>query len=141
MAETLAQIGYETELRLGNDASPQVFNLLAEVVNIDGFGVTLDEIEVTHMQSPNRTKEYISALKDGDEMTVTCNCIRENAIAIKNWTDAGLRSDWQIIFPGDLENYQFPATPKGFRFQGVEPNGALQIELRMKIAGALLEWS
>ncbi|MND01873.1 hypothetical protein D3C83_210400 [compost metagenome] len=60
---------------------------------------------------------------------------------IKDWVDAGLASDWQIIFPGSLENYQFPTTPKGFQFQGLAPNGAIQISLRMKIAGSLLEWS
>lgn len=58
---------------VGNGAGPEVFTTLEEVKSVSGFGKTNELVEVTHFSSPNNTKEYISGLADGAEITVECN--------------------------------------------------------------------
>lgn len=137
MAATEAQIGYATLLKLGNGSSPETFTTIAEVRDISGFGYTLDELEATHMESPNGYKEYVAGLKDGDTMTVACNMIRSNAIDTKVVWDAGLRRNFELNFPSTLPDYDFSAVPTGWHVTGVAPNDVLQIELTMRIAGAI----
>src|SRR5687767_552480 len=110
MAETLGQIGYGTLLKLGNDASPQVFTTIAEVVSINGFGFTASEVNATHMESPGAYEEFVGGLKTGDTMTVVLNMIRANSIQTKVVWDAGLRRDFELNFPNatdTLPDYDF----------------------------------
>lgn len=137
MAATEAQIAYLTLFQLGNASSPETFASMAEVTDISGFGFSLDQIEATHMESPNGYKEYVAGMKDGDTMTVTFNMIRENAIQTKGVWDAGLRRNFQLNFPGTLPDYDFSATPEGWHVTNVNPNNVLKIEAGLKIAGAI----
>ena len=137
MAETLAQIGYLTLLKLGNTASPVVYTSVLEVRSINGFGFTASELEVTHMESPNGYIERIAGMKDGDTITVVCNMVRQNSIDLKGVWDAGLVRRWELNFPGTLPDYDFSAIPLGWHVTGVEPNSALQLEVTMRITAAI----
>lgn len=61
---TNARIGYGTLLKQGNGASPEVFTTIAEVMDINGPGLTLDTVEATNQSSPSNHKERIAALRD-----------------------------------------------------------------------------
>lgn len=137
MAETEAQIGYGTLLKLGNDASPQSYTTIAEVKSINGFGFTGNEVEATHMESPNGYTEFVAGLKTGDVMTVLLNMIRSNAIQTKTVWDAGLRRDFELNFPSTLPDYDFSAVPLGWHPIGITPGGILEIEVTMRITGAI----
>lgn len=60
-------------VKRGDGASPEVFSTLEEVKSVSGFGKTNELVEVTNFSSPNNTKEYISGLADGAEITIECN--------------------------------------------------------------------
>jgi hypothetical protein len=141
MAETLAQIGFGTLLKLGNDASPQVFTTIAEVKSIGGFGFTLAEVEATHMESPGGYVERVAGLKDGDVLTAVCNFTTANSIALKVVWDAGLRRDFELNFPnttaGNLPDYDFSAVPTGWHVNGINPGGVLEVEIAMRITGSI----
>lgn len=140
MAETQAQIGYGTLLKMGNGASPQTFTTIAEVVSIDGFGFSASELEVTHMESPGGYLERISGMKDGDTMTVLCNMLRDQSLSTKARWEAGQNIDFEINFPNvttTLPDFDFTAAPLGWHVRGIQPNAALQIELTMRISAAI----
>lgn len=140
MAETLGQIGYGTLLKLGNDASPQVFTTISEVVSINGFGFTASEVNATHMESPNAYEEFVAGLKTGDTMTVVQNMARANTLQNKAVWDAGVRRDWELNFPNvadTLPDYDFSAVPLAWHVIGVTPGGLLQVETTMRITGAI----
>lgn len=137
MAATEAQIGYGTLLKLGNGSSPETFTTIAEVKSIDGFGFTLAEVEATHMESPNGYNEYVSGMKDGDTITAVLNMIRSNAIDTKTVWDAGLRRNFELNFPSTLPDYDFSAVPTGWHIQGVTPGGVLEVQVTMRISGAI----
>jgi Lambda phage tail tube protein, TTP len=48
---------------------------LSEVKSITPPSIDVDQVEVTHMQSPNRFREFISGLLDGGEASFEMNFI------------------------------------------------------------------
>lgn len=137
MAATAAQISYGALLGLGNGASPQVFTSVLEVVEFSGPGVSLPTVKVTNLTSPNRTEEYVAGMKDGKSVTFTCNLIQGNQSLLKNWVDAGLRTDWKVTNPGSLISRIFGATPESWEEMGYSVSGVLQVKVGMKIAGSI----
>ena len=137
MAATEGKIGYGTLLKLGNASSPETFTTIAEVKSIEGFGFTLNEVNATHMESPNGYEEFVSGLKTGDTMTVLLNMIRANAVDTKGVWDAGVRRNFELNFPSTLPDYDFSAVPTGWHTRGVTPGGLLEVEVQMRITGAI----
>src|SRR5690625_5827761 len=64
---TNASIGYGSKYSIKDNGS--TFTDLGEVVNIEGGSDDTDLIDVTHMQSPNRRREFIGGLIEGGEIT------------------------------------------------------------------------
>lgn len=54
----------------GDAASPEVFELIAQVQDVSGPETTLEPIDVTTHDSSNGWKEFIGALLDGGEITL-----------------------------------------------------------------------
>ena len=78
MAGTDARIGFGCLLKLGNDASPQVFSAIAQVFSLGEFGAERALIDKTNFDSPS-FMEYILNLADGAEMSVQANWLPNNA--------------------------------------------------------------
>src|SRR5262245_45832326 len=139
MAETKAQIGYMTLLKMGDGATPEVFATIAEVKAVDGFGFTTELLEATHMESPARGKEYIAGLQDGETVTFRCNFTIDN-ISLKDTVSAGVTKHFQIQFPEpDLPTYAFTGSPVSWHILNIEPNGILEVECGFKISGGITE--
>jgi len=69
MATSEALSSFGTILQIGDGATPEVFTGIAEVRDIDGPGLTLGTVEVTHHLSPNAYKEYQATLKDLEDIS------------------------------------------------------------------------
>lgn len=137
MAATEGQIAYLTLLKLGNDASPQVFTTIAEVKSINGFGFTASEVNATHMESPNGYEEFVAGLKVGDVLTIRMNAIRANMIQTKTVWDAGLARDFELNLPSTLPNYDFTMVPLGWHVGDLTPAGLVEVECTGRITGAI----
>ena len=71
---TNAAIGHGTLWKRGDGAPPtEAFATVAEVTAISGPGISRDTLDSTHMESPNRYREFGGSLRDGGEITVTLN--------------------------------------------------------------------
>ena len=68
-----ARIGWGGKVYLGTDATEGTLTQLAEVVSATFPSDEADEVDVTHLLSPGRRKEFKAGLIDGGEMTVTLN--------------------------------------------------------------------
>jgi hypothetical protein len=75
MAASNALLGYGSVVEVSTGASPDVLQALDEVTTITPPSSTSDQIDVTHMQSPNRRREFISGLTDGGEFSCEMNFI------------------------------------------------------------------
>lgn len=84
-----ATIGWGGEFWLSSDNTT---GNLVEMVEVVSFGLPndqADEVDVTHLKSPDRRKEYILGLKDGGEVQVSLNYVPGSAtdIAIRDAKD------------------------------------------------------
>lgn len=71
---TDATIGYGTQVRVGRGETP-VWTALAEIKDVTWPVAEADDIEATNMESPNRTKEFISGLTDNGEVVIPMNWV------------------------------------------------------------------
>ena len=71
-------IGYESTVRIGRTPSgggAPVMTELALVGDIEAPDEQVDEVQVTHMKSPGRRRQFIAGLIDSGEVTVPMNYI------------------------------------------------------------------
>jgi predicted secreted protein len=79
-AESQAFIGYGSHFQiLDESVSPDAYVDLGEVFNITPPSATVDQIDVTHMQSPGRRREFIDGLIDPGECSFEMNYIPDSA--------------------------------------------------------------
>lgn len=119
MPETQASIGYGSFFHVSQDSGATWFEL-AEVYDITPPSDTVDVVDATHMQSPNRTREFISGLTDPGEASFEMNFVPGSAsdAKVRQIRAAGLRVMCRITYPnavawtfsGLLTNYE-PAVP------------------------------
>lgn len=79
MPASAADIGYGSSFSIDRADSPLVFDELAEVFSITPPSAAIDPIDVTHMQSPNRTREFVSGLNDPGECSLEMNYVPGSA--------------------------------------------------------------
>lgn len=73
MAVSGAKLGYGTLLKRGDGGSPEVFTTIAEVRSITLPTQEREDVDVTHMESPNATREFIAGLADTGEASCRLN--------------------------------------------------------------------
>lgn len=143
MAEhaTQAVIGWGSNLALGRgDGPPETFDPIMEVVSFDPPDEKGDDIEVTHFESPDRTKEYIRGMIDAGEASFTVNYnpaayqSHQDIVAMKQ---SGEIRNFKFTFPDAMETDAFPAYVKGFKPK-LGPNDALTADITLKVAGAVV---
>jgi len=107
---TDAMIGYQTKYRIWDPAdSPPGYFEVGEVINVTPGEATADRIDATHMQSPNRRREYISGLIDNGEGSFEINWVpgNETDVFIRTLFESGEVRDHQIEFPnGAVVTYE-----------------------------------
>lgn len=74
MSATGVKIGYGTKVRVGR-GNPVAWTPLIGLEDVSFPNAQSDEIETTHMESPNRTKEFIQGLNDNGESALTLHWI------------------------------------------------------------------
>jgi hypothetical protein len=111
MPATQAAIGYGSKFQVVDPSiSPDTFVDLGEVINIGPPTRDLDIIDATHMQSPNRTREFILGLIDPGEANVEMNYVPggttdDMLVAIEA---AAVAVNCRIVFPNGV-NWTFLA--------------------------------
>ena len=96
---TSARIGWSAELWLDNDSD--VLTQLSEVISITPPQSVADDVDATHMLSPNRRREYIAGLIEDGEGDFEMNLIpgsTSDALCRTALND-GLERDYKIVIP------------------------------------------
>jgi Lambda phage tail tube protein, TTP len=76
---TNASLGYSSSFSIQAENSPDNMVDIAEVTNITPPSFSLDQVDVTHMASPNFTREFIPGLIDPGEASLDINFVPGNA--------------------------------------------------------------
>ena len=111
-----AAIGYDIEVAIEDAIGSAIFVDLLEVESLDLPESNTDEVEVTHMKSPNRTKEFIAGLIDPGDFSVTTNWIQGNAtdVELNSLKVSGEKRAIRITFEGG-EIWTFTGYVKGYK--------------------------
>lgn len=121
MPETQALIGHGITFEMADPATPSVFTYLAEVYNIDVGDEATDQVDATHMQSPNRDREFISTLNDNGSISMDLNHVPGSATDLALIAAKGKKRNCrltypngrQLLFSGNRESYSHTASVEG----------------------------
>jgi hypothetical protein len=110
MGASEGKVGMNTQIKMGDGESPEVFSLIPEPKDIDGPEVTLEFADFTHQQSPNGFRERKPTVKSNSQVTFRCNKLAGNVvqdalIAAAN-ANPPTPKNFQMIYPdGDQINF------------------------------------
>lgn len=139
---SLASIGWGSEFSLHNGTA---LTELDEVTEINFPEFESEEIEVTHLKSPGRKREYIAGMSDGGEFDVTMNYIpgsttdllcqaAEAAKDVRQWEIGVSAAD------GTIERaIAGTGFVKKYARNGLSPDGVKQAVLTIKVSGNVTE--
>lgn len=138
-----AMLGYGSTFKIANSGnSPTSLVELGEIFNITPPTSTLDQIDVTHMQSPDRRREFISGLIDGGECSFELNYIPGSAgdIELNEILDLGVgvsrRRSCQIRYPNGV-THTFDAELVGYE-PTVPTDDRMTATVTFKVTGAIV---
>ncbi|MDX1219047.1 histidine kinase [Sinorhizobium medicae] len=114
MADTDASIGYGITFEMADILTPTVFTYLSEIFDVTPPSDETDQVDATHMQSPNRTREFIDGLTDPGEASFEMNYVPGSAsdkalIAAKGkrkWCRITFPNGVQTLFTGSRQTYE-----------------------------------
>jgi len=79
VAASNARLGFGSVFEIVDDNSPDLFVAMAEIKSVKPPSAKVDQVEVTHMQSPGMYREFISGLIDSGEASFVMNFIPNSA--------------------------------------------------------------
>lgn len=114
MPDTKALIGHGITFEMAPAATPTSFTYLAEIFDLTPPSDSIDQIDATHMQSPNKTREFISGLSDPGELSFSMNYVPGSASDLalraakgaRKWCRVTFPNGCQLLFFSELQSYE-----------------------------------
>ena len=133
-----AIIGYQTRYEIWDaNATPSpAFVEIAEVFNVTPGEATADRIDVTHYQSPDRRREYISGLIDSGEASFELNWVPgdDTDVLLRDLFTSGATVEHRITFPNDV-TVTFDASIIGFS-KAIPVDDRMTATITVAVSGA-----
>lgn len=124
MTETKADIGYNGSFGIEGETAG-VYVDLAEVKAITPPGFSREKQDATHLKSPDSYKEYVMALFDTDDASITLNFTPQNLPALWAAFHAPQGGKYQITFP-DGQQMRFTGAFTGMSLPELTPEGVME---------------
>lgn len=118
--ESSAILGYGSFFQVESFDSPGAMHYINEVMSITPPSFVVDQVDVTHMQSPGRIREFISGLIDPGEASFEMNFVpgSESDIFLFDWMNAPItenrRRTCRVTFPGTGFYWEFSGEITGY---------------------------
>jgi predicted secreted protein len=141
MPASTALLGYGSVFQIVSDSSPDLYVELAEIKSITPPSISVDQVEVTHMQSPNRYREFISGLLDGGEASFEMNFIPgstsdDRLFELLNLpTGVSRRRACRISYPNGV-TWSFEAEVTGYE-PDIPFDDAMTATVTLKVSGTI----
>lgn len=141
MPASEARIGWGGEVHLSTDNTTAN---LAELVEVVSFGLPdqdVDEVEVTHLKSPDRYREFIAGLADRGSVEVTLNYVPGSATdtLITAARAAGDTRAVRFVIPDQTGTPEWQidtfAFVQGYSRGPVSAGDKIEATLRLRITG------
>jgi predicted secreted protein len=135
---TQATLGYGSKLAADTVPSTGVYTDIAEVVSIDGPSDDSALVDVTNMDSPARSREYISGLIDRGEVSFEANFLPQAPTQKLLRTDqtAGQVRNYRLTFSDAAgSNVKFDAIVRQLR-RSSHVDAPMRLNVTLKVTGA-----
>lgn len=138
-----ALIGHGTEFWFSTDSDAANLEEIAEVKTVGPPNSVADDVEVTHLKSPNKRKEYILGLIEDGEGEFMMNLIPGSAsdTLLRGARDAGDARAYRIVLPasgGGTWQIDGTALAKGYA-RDIQGPAAMEATLMVRFTGASTE--
>lgn len=138
MAVAQADTGYGATFERGDGASPESFTAVAEVISITPPQLSREEVDRTHLSSPDSYNEFIGGMRDGGTPTITMAFLpgdTTNADILSDFhDDASDTHNYQISYP-DGSTWEFAAFVSGYAAGEIANNERITAEVTFRISG------
>jgi hypothetical protein len=118
-----------------------------EPVDIGNVGDVGSFVDVTHLASPNKTREYIAGLRDTEEKTMSFRFIDDDAdqTRLRGLADNGATVPFRITFPATVDNgtqarATFSMVLSSQQVESPSPDGVLNLMIMGRVTGTTT-WS
>ena len=111
-----------------------VYTYVAEVTSITPPGWTRDTIEVTNLESPDKTKEYIASLVDAGEATITVNYL-PSATDVLLAAFTAEKDKFRILLPSGTLALDFAGIVTGYELGDMVGDDKMSATLTIKATG------
>lgn len=136
-----AMIGYGTRAYMQALANSTALTKLAEVTSVSLPNEQVAEVEVTHYESPGRSREFIAGLTDPGEITVEMNFAPgspTDQMLVTAKSDGKVRT-FRVVTPeDDAQMYTFPIIVRGYE-RAVPLDDRMTANVTLRIAGAVVQ--
>lgn len=133
MPDTQASIGYGSTLELAPYENPNAYEFVGEAKNFTLPSDTTDQQDVTHMQSPNKTREFIDGLTDPGELSFEVNHVPGSNTDQLLINAKGKRKRARITFPNGVQ-ILFTGSRQSYE-RSAETEGAMTASVSFKVSG------
>ncbi|ARR55332.1 hypothetical protein HY78_18740 [Rhizorhabdus wittichii DC-6] len=136
---TNVKIGYGAKFYMQATAIATALTKLGEVTNVGLPNEQSADVEATHYESPDRTREYIAGLIDPGELTIELNWIPGDAtddllVAAKS---SGSVLLMRTVVPG-AQQFTYPGIVKGIE-RTVPIDDRMTATVTIRVAGAVVQ--
>jgi len=130
-----AMIGYGTLVEIHNDAVPAVYETIAETVDVELPDADIDQVDVTHNQSPDRAREYAAGLIDYGEAGFDMNYVPGSFSdqRLQALLNSGAKKSVRITFP-NTSVMTFLAFVSGYKRSGPTAD-KMTASISLKVSG------
>lgn len=135
MAASEAVVAFDVTVEVETATGSGVYQELAEITNVTPPNAQVNQVEVTHMKSPGRAREYKPGLTDYGSVTCEMNWIPSSVtdLFLLDWRADGTTRSMRLTYP-DGETDTFPASFEGYEV-GAQIGEKLSATLTAKVAG------
>ncbi|MDO4979151.1 MAG: phage tail tube protein [Candidatus Saccharibacteria bacterium] len=125
-----------TSLTLKKAGSEPSDLVLAHIVSIGEQSTEADEIDVTTLDSPNRSKEYIQGAKDPGSIDVTANnCFDGQVQKLSALFDSGDIREWVETYPDGKGTLTYSGFVKAFKYGEATTDGLATVSFTIRLSG------
>ena len=132
MPASQAAAGYGA--RFGIKGSGLTYDYVAEVTSLTPPGWTRDTIDVTHLESPDKTKEYIGSLIDAGEATITIN-YKPAASDVLLTAFTAEKDDFRVLFPSGTVALDFTGIVTAYEIGDLVADDKMSATFTVKATG------
>lgn len=107
---------------------------VAEVSSLTPPGWTRDTIDVTHLESPDKAKEYIAGMIDAGEASITINFVPSASDTLLAAFTAE-RDNFRILFPGGAFALNFTGIVTAYEISDLVADDKMSATFTVKATG------